>query len=93
MRLHVTVHYTFRVAKIKRLQNLEDVEANIKVTKGFVQSAEVDITSVYELHNQSGCLCHWVTDHVKEINYVNSVLEGLQNFDLSSDLSLFYCKE
>ena len=65
VRLHVPVHYTFRVAKIKRLQNLEDVVANIKVTKGFVQSAEVDITSVHELHNQSGCLCHRVTDHVK----------------------------
>jgi len=81
--LHISVHNTLRVAEVESLEHFKDVVANIKIGEGLVESAEVHITRVHELHDEGGGLGHWVSDDVEEVNNVDSVFEGLQNFDLS----------
>ena len=92
MRLDIAMHDSLRMAKVKCLQNLKNVVPNVKVTERFVKCTEVNITSVYEFHNKSGCLSHWVTNYVEQINDVDTILECLKNLNLSSNLGLFHCK-
>ena len=62
---HIPMHDAFRVAEVKRFQHFVHVVADIEISECFVKSAEVLITCVHELHNQSGCLCHWVSHHIE----------------------------
>ena len=49
MRFDVSMHDALRVAKIKRLQNLENVVPDVEVIECRVQLSEVSITCVDEL--------------------------------------------
>ena len=71
-------------------QHLEDVEANVKVGERLVESTEVYITSVYILHDQSRGLSHWVSHDINQVDNVHTSLQGLQDLDLTSDLSLLH---
>ena len=89
MRFHISVHYSFRVAVVKGLQNFINVKSNIVVGETLVEGSEVNIACVDVFHYQSWSFCHWVSDHIDQINNVDSTSQCLQDFDLSSNLSLF----
>lgn len=48
MRLHISVHNALAVAEIECLQQLEDVEPDVKVGKLGVEAAEVGVVDVLE---------------------------------------------
>ena len=86
--LHISVHDTLRVAVVKGLQHLVDVESDVVVSEALVQSSEVNISGVYILHDQSWGLGHWVSHHVDQIDDIHSASKCLQYFDLPSNLGL-----
>jgi len=87
--LNIAMHDSFRVAEVKCLQNLEHVKADIEISKTLVQSAEINISSVNVLHDQGGCLGHWVSDYVNQVDDVDAVSQSLKNLDLPSDFGFF----
>lgn len=92
MRFDVTMHDAFRVAEVESFEHLVNVVANVKVRESFVQRAEIHVTRVHELHDQSRRLCHRITHHIQQVNYVDTVSQRLQNFNFSSDFGLFNYK-
>jgi len=86
--LHISVHDALAVAVVQGLQYLVNVESDVQVREALVQSPEVDVTCVNVLHDQGRRLGHWVSDHVDEVDDVDSSSEGLQDLDFSSDLGL-----
>ena len=75
--LDVSVGNTLRVAEIQGTEHLEDVVPNVEIGETLVQCAEVNITSVDVLHNQSGCLSHWVTHNIDQVDDIKTSLESL----------------
>ena len=92
MRFDVTMHDAFRVAEVESFEHLVNVVANVKVRESFVQRAEIHVTRVHELHDQSRRLRHGITHHIQQVNYVDTVSQRLQNFNFSSDFGLFNYK-
>ena len=90
--LHVTMGDALRVAVVESAEDLEDVVADVEVREGLIQGAEVYIAGVHVLHDQRGCLGHRVTNHVDQVDDVDTTLEGLQDLDLTSDLGLLHYK-
>ena len=88
VRFYITVHDALRVAKVKSLQDLKHVEANVKVVEALVQLAEIGIASIYKLSNNRRCLRQWVPYNINEIDNIRSTLKRLQYLDLTSNLVL-----
>merc|ERR1711865_580968 len=88
MRLNISMHDTLGMAEVEGLQDLEHVEADIEVSEAFVKCTEINITSVNELHDESGSLGHRVTYDINQVDDVDASLDRLQNFDLASNLGL-----
>ena len=80
---------SFRVTIVKGLQNFINVKSNIVVGETLVEGSEVNIACVDVFHYQSWSFCHWVSDDIDQINNIDSTSQCLQDFDLSSNLSLF----
>ena len=57
----------------------------------MVKLAEISVTSVHELSDNSRRLGQWVSDNIDHVNDIGAMLEGLQDFNLSSDLVLLDC--
>ena len=90
MRLDISVSNTLRVAVVKSFQDFVHVVTNIEVSEALVKSSEIYITCIYVLHYQGGGLSHGISNDINQVDNVHSVLEGLQDLDLSSDLSLLH---
>ena len=88
VRLYISVHDSFAVTEIKSLENLIDVESDVKIVKTLIESPEVNITGVDVLHYESRCLGHWVSYYINEVNDIHTASKSLQNFDFSSNFSL-----
>ena len=88
VRLHIAVHDSLRVAVIKRLQNLEHVEADIEVVETLVEFAEISVTCIDKLSDNGWRLRQWVAHNIDQLNNVNAVLQGLQDLNLAADLVL-----
>lgn len=88
MRLHIPMHDTFRVAVIECLQDFEHVITNIEVIEALVKFAEVGIARVDKLSDDRRCLRQRIANDIKHVNDIDTTLERLQNFDLTSDLVL-----
>ena len=86
--LHITVHDAFGVAVVESLQDLVHVKANVEVVEALVEFAEISIASVNKFSDNGWGLGQRVTDNVNELNNVNTMLESLQDLDLTSDLVL-----
>jgi len=86
MRLDISVHNSLRMAEVQGLEDLEHVEADVEVSETFVKCAEINIAGVNELHDEGGSLGHRVSDDINQVDNVNSSLDRLQNFDLTSNL-------
>lgn len=54
MRLHVSVHDALAVAKIKSLEQLQDVESHVKVVELGIQASEIGVVDILE--NERRCL-------------------------------------
>lgn len=80
------------MAIIKRLQNLEHVEADIEVVETLVEFAEISVTCIDKLSDNGWRFSQWVANNIDQLNNVNAVLQGLQNFNLAADLVLFNYK-
>ena len=89
MRLHISVHYSLRVAVVQSFQHFIDVESNVIICEAFVEGSEINIASVDVLHDKSRSFSHWVSDNVDQIDNVDATSKSLQNLDLSSYLSFF----
>ena len=48
MRFHVSVHDAFAVAEIQRLEEFEDVEADVEVVELGVEASEIDVVDKLE---------------------------------------------
>ena len=90
VRLHVSVRDALRVAKVQRLQNLEDVVLYIEIIEVLVQSAEIYIASIDIFHDKCGCFGHGITHNINQVDNVDSALESLENLDLPSDFCLLH---
>ena len=90
--LDVAVHNAFRVAEVEGFQHFKHVEADVKVSECFIESAEILVTSVHELHYQCWGFGHWVSNNIEQVNNVDATLQSLQNLDLPPNLSLLHYK-
>ncbi len=90
VRLNISVSDTLRVAVVQCLQDFEHVVSNVKVGKALVECAEVNITCIYVLHDQGGGFSHWISNDINQVDDVHTVLQSLQDLDLSSDLCLLH---
>ena len=88
--LHVAMHDALRVAVIERLQNLKHVVSDIEVVEALVQFAEISVASINEFSDDRWCLGQWVAHDIDKLNNVHTVLQSLQNLDLTPDLVLFH---
>ena len=88
VRLHVTVHNALRVAIVESFEDLKHVEANVEVVEALVKFAEVGVTRVNKFSDDRGSLSQGVTDDINKLDNVDTVLQGLQDLDLTSDLVL-----
>ena len=93
VRLHVTVHDALRVAVVESFQDLEHVVANVEIVEALIEFAEVSITRVNKLSDNGRSLGQGVSDNVNKLDNVDSVLQGLQDLDLTSDLVLLDCEQ
>ena len=84
----VSMDDALRVAEVETLQNFIDVVFDVKVSERSVQFPKVLVASVHILHDQCGCFGRRISHYVEQTDDVNTSSEGLQNFDLSSDLGL-----
>ena len=57
VRLDIAVHDALAVAEVEGLEQLEDVEAHIKVLKLGVQTAEVGVVDIFEYERRGFALC------------------------------------
>ena len=48
MRFHVSVHDALAVAEIERLEQLEDVEADIEVVELWIEASEICVVDILE---------------------------------------------
>jgi len=85
---HITMHDTTGVAVVKRLQDLEHVETDVEVGEALVEGAEIVITSLDVLHDQSRRFGQRIPDHIDQVNDVDATANGLQDLNLTSDLRL-----
>ena len=46
VRLHISVHYAFAMAKVQSFQKLKDIESNIIVDEARVQGSEIGIVNI-----------------------------------------------
>ena len=88
VRFYVSVHNALRVTEIKCLQDLEHIVANIEVVKALVKFAEISVTGIDKFSNNGWRLSERVTNNINQIDNVDSVLQGLQNFNFASDFVL-----
>lgn len=88
--LHISVGDALRVAVVERAKHLKDIVSDIEICEALVESAEVDIAGVNILHDKRGRFGHWIADDVNQVDDVDTALESLQNFDLTSDLGLLH---
>ena len=87
--LDISVHDTFGVAIVESFQYFINVESNVLVSEGLVQSAEINVTCVDVLHDQSRSLSHRVSNYVHQVDDVDTSPKCLQNFNFSPNLGLF----
>jgi len=88
VRLHISVHDAFRVAVVESLQDFKHVVANVKIVETLIKLAEISVACVHELSDNSRRLGQGISDNIDHVDNVSSMLECLQDFDLSSDLVL-----
>ncbi len=88
VRLHISVHDAFRVAVVESLEDFEHVVANVKIVETLVKLAEISVACVHELSDNGRRLGQGISDNIDHVDNVSSMLECLQDFDLSSDLVL-----
>jgi hypothetical protein len=74
------------VAVVESFEDLEHVEANVEVVEALVQFAEISVARVNELGDDGRRLGKRVSDNINEFDNVDTVLEGLENLDLATDL-------
>lgn len=86
MRLDISVHDSFRVAEIQRLQELVDVKPHVEILELRVQRPEISVIDVLEY--QTRCLALAVSYNIEKRDYVRSTTEVLQDLDLSLYLLL-----
>jgi hypothetical protein len=88
MGLYISVSDALRVAKIKSLQDFKHVVTDVEVGEGLVESPEVHVTGIHVLHDKGGCLGHWVSNYIDEVDNVDGPLQSLEDLDLPPDLGL-----
>jgi hypothetical protein len=86
--LHITMGDSLGVAEIKSLEHFVNVVSDVKVSEILVESTEINIASVYMLHDKCGGFSHWISNNIDQVDYVHSIVQGLKNLNLSSDLGL-----
>ena len=86
--LDVAVHDALRVAKVERLEELEDVVADVKVGELRVQHLEVGVVDVLE--DERRRLALGLAHDVEELDDVRSAREVLKDLDLALDLLLLH---
>ena len=74
------------MAVVESFEDLEHVEANVEVVEALVQFAEISVARVNELGDDGRRLGKRVSDNINEFDNVDTVLEGLENLDLATDL-------
>lgn len=82
--LDIAMHDTLAVAEVERLQQLEDIVADIIVGKAGVQSPEVGV--IDSLEDQAGGFALVVTDDVQQRHHIRTTGQILENLDLSLNL-------
>ena len=87
------MHNALRVAVVERFQDLKHVVADIEIVEALVKFSEISIASINELSDNGRRLRKWVAHNIDQLNDVDSVLEGLQDLDLTSDLVLLHYRE
>lgn len=88
VRLHISVCDTLGVAVVQCFQDFIHVVSDVKVSEALIQSPEVNVASIYVLHNESGGLSHRISYYVNQVYNVDASPQSLEDLDLSSDLSL-----
>lgn len=73
---------------LPNLEQLEQVESNVKVAQCWVEHLEIQIVNVLEHQRRS--LRYGVLDYIKQPDDVRSATEILQNLDLPLDLALLH---
>lgn len=86
MRLDISVHNAFGMAKVEGFEEFEDVVPYIVVDEAWVQRPEVGVVDILE--DQAGSLTLAVTYHIKQSNNVGPTGEVLQDLDLALYLLL-----
>lgn len=84
--LHIPMHNALAVTEVQRLEQLENVEANIVIGKAGVQCAEVGV--VDSLEDQTRSLALVVANNIQQSHNIGPTREVLQNLDLTLDLLL-----
>jgi len=82
--LDIAMHNTLRVAEVQSLQELKNVEADVKVGELGVKNLEVGIVDA--LKDQRGGLGLRIADNVEEGNDIGTSGQVLENLDLTLDL-------
>lgn len=82
--LDIAMHDTLAVAEVERLQQLEDIVADIIVGKAGVQSPEVGV--IDSLEDQAGGFALVVADDVQQCHHIRTTGQILENLDLSLNL-------
>jgi hypothetical protein len=86
MRLDIPVHDAFAVAKVQRLEKLEDVVPHIVVHKPRIQRPEVCVVHILEY--QAGRFALAISHYIQQGDNIGSSRQILQDFDLSLYLLL-----
>ena len=89
--LHVAVHDALAVTEVQGLEDFVSVVPDIEVRKSLVKSAEIAVTCLNKLHNERRGFGQRVAHHVKQIDDVLAVFEGLQDFDFTANLGFLDC--
>ena len=74
------------MAIVKRLEDFEHVVSDVVVREALIQLAEISVACVYKLSDDRGSFSQWISHNINQFYYVDTLLESLQDLDLSSDL-------
>lgn len=74
VRLHITVHNSFRVTVVERFQDLEHVVADVEIIEALVEFAEISVTCVDKFRDDGRRLGERVAHHIDQLNDVDTVL-------------------
>ena len=92
VRFDIAMHNALGVTVVEGLEDLEHVVADVEIVEALVKLAEVGVTRVDKLSDDGGRLSQRVPYHVDQLNDVHSVLQGLEDLNLTPNFVLLDCQ-